>query len=84
MIDTGLAHGWMEGSDIFGVLQVVTARFLRAISPLILESSQTAAQTVLFAALAPAALVGANLCRSALRVPVKLSLTAPFAHSFLL
>lgn len=55
LIETTLAHGWLEGSDIFGALQVITARILRLVSPLILETSDKAAQSVLFAALAPKA-----------------------------
>ncbi len=54
LVQTSLAHSWLEGRDIFGALQVVTAAILRVAAPIVLESPHAAAQTVLFAALAPA------------------------------
>lgn len=53
MVQTDLAHGWLEGSDIFGSLQSFTAVILRALASVILEPSQAAAQTILYAACAP-------------------------------
>ena len=53
LVQTGLAHNWLQGRDIFGSLQIVTAAVLKVLAPVILETPQAAAQTMLYAALAP-------------------------------
>ena len=54
MVRTGMADGWLVGSDVFhGFLQPVTSSLLRSLEPAILVPAERAVSTVLYATLAP-------------------------------
>ena len=61
MVRTGMADGWLVGSDVFhGFLQPMTSSLLRSLEPAILVPAERAVSTVLFAALAPSSEVICN------------------------
>lgn len=73
LIQTGLLQEWLHGRDFFGPLQVVSSAILRGLTSIILETPEAAAQSLIFAALAPASEVCCCYQCSAVREAAKCS-----------